>query len=120
MRDDAGIAQRLLDAGRAAEALAARIRSEARLAGPRAETALYDVGRNRIFVRLTTGAEIGFARQHIQGLQDASAEDLKVIEVEELGLGIRFPRLDTDLRSGSARRHIGLEKLDARLDTAKA
>jgi Protein of unknown function (DUF2442) len=76
---------------------AARIRGEARLQGPRAESAHYDAGRNRIVIRLTTGIEIGFAPKHAQGLQDASAEDLELIEVEELGLGIHFPRLDADL-----------------------
>jgi hypothetical protein len=76
---------------------AAKTRGEARLRGPRAESAHYDAGRNRIVIRLTTGVEIGLAPQHAQGLQDASAQDLKVIEVEEFGLGIHFPRLDADL-----------------------
>ena len=76
---------------------AARIRGRARLEGPRAESAHYDAGRNRIVIRLTSGVEIGFAPQHAQGLQNASPEDLRMIEVEELGLGIHFPRLDADL-----------------------
>jgi hypothetical protein len=76
---------------------AAKARGEARMHGPRAESAHYDAGRNRIVVRLTTEVEIGFAPQHVQGLRDASVEDLKVIEVEAFGLGIHFPRLDADL-----------------------
>jgi hypothetical protein len=76
---------------------AAKARGEARLRGPRAESAHYDAGRNRIIVRLTTGIELGFAPRDIEGLQHASAEDLKMIEVEGFGLGIHFPRLDADL-----------------------
>jgi Protein of unknown function (DUF2442) len=106
----------------AEEFKAARIRGEARLAGPRAETALYDADRNRIVIRLTTGVEIGFAPQHIQGLQNASAEDLKVIEVEELGLGVRFPRLDVDLYVPALLQGILGSKswMAARLGTAQA
>jgi Protein of unknown function (DUF2442) len=48
-------------------------------------------------VRLTTGVEIGFAPHDVEGLRGASADDLKAIEVLELGFGIHFPRLDADL-----------------------
>jgi hypothetical protein len=65
--------------------------------GPRAESAHYDAGRNRIIVRLTTGVELGFAPGGVEGLERASVDDLKVIEVEAFGVGIRFPKLDTDL-----------------------
>jgi hypothetical protein len=76
---------------------AAKIRGQARMRGPWAESAHHDAGRNRIVIRLTTGVEIGFAPQQAQGLADAAADELKVIEIEELGLGIHFPRLDADL-----------------------
>jgi hypothetical protein len=75
---------------------AAKAREEARLRGPRAESAHYDAGR-RIIVRLTTGVELGFAPRDVEGLQHASADDLKVIEVRGFGLGIHFPKLDADL-----------------------
>jgi hypothetical protein len=75
----------------------AKARGEERMRGPRAETAHYEAGRNRIIVRLTTGIEIGFAPRDVEGLQHASLEDLKTIEVEAFGLGIRFPTLDADL-----------------------
>lgn len=75
----------------------AKARGDARLQGPRAESAHYDAGRNRVIVRLTTGVEIGLAPKDVEGLHDASADDLKVIEVEPFGLGIHFPRLDADL-----------------------
>ena len=54
-------------------------------------------GRNRIIVRLTTGVELGLAPRDVEGLQHASADDLKVIGVEAFGLGIHFPKLDADL-----------------------
>src|SRR6266436_4720291 len=75
----------------------ARARGEARMRGPRAESAHYDAGRNRVIVRLTTGVELGFAPRDVEGLQHASVDDLKVIEVEAFGLGIHFPKLDADL-----------------------
>jgi len=75
---------------------AAKARGETRMRGPRA-IAHYDAGRHRIIVRLSTGVELGLIPRDVEGLQDASPEDLKAIEVEELGLGIHFPRLDADL-----------------------
>ncbi|MEO8713716.1 MAG: DUF2442 domain-containing protein [Acetobacteraceae bacterium] len=76
---------------------AAEVRGEARMRGPRAVGAHYDAGRNRVIVRLSTGVEIGFAPRDAEGLQHASADDLRVIEVEAFGLGIHFPRLDANL-----------------------
>ncbi len=76
---------------------AAKSRGDARMRGPRAQSAHYDAGRNRVIVRLTTGVEIGFAPRDVEGLQHASADDLKAIEVEAFGLGIHFPRLDAGL-----------------------
>jgi Protein of unknown function (DUF2442) len=76
---------------------AAKARGEAHMRGPRAESAHYDAGRNRVIVRLTTGVEIGFAPRDVEGLQHASTDELKPIEVEAFGLGIHFPKLDADL-----------------------
>ena len=76
---------------------AAKARGDERLRGPRAVSARYDAGRGRVVVRLTTGVEIGFAPHDAEGLQHATRDDLAVIEVDALGLGIYFPRLDADL-----------------------
>jgi hypothetical protein len=81
----------------AAEFEAAKARGNARMRGPRAETAHYDAGRNRVVVKLTTGIEIAFAPRDVEGLQHASTDDLRSIEIEAFGLGIRFPGLDADL-----------------------
>ena len=64
---------------------------------PRAVSAHYDAGRNRIIVRLTTGVEIGFAPRDVEDLRNASRDDLKAVEVEAFGLGIHFPTIDADL-----------------------
>jgi hypothetical protein len=76
---------------------AAKRRGEWRMRGPCAESAHYDADRNRIVVRLTTGVEIGFAPADVEGLANASTEELELIEVQELGLGLHFPKLDADL-----------------------
>jgi hypothetical protein len=81
----------------AAEFETAKARGKARMRGPRAESAHYDAGRNRVFVRLTTGIEIAFSPRDVEGLQHASADDLKSVEVEAFGLGVHFPTLDADL-----------------------
>jgi hypothetical protein len=67
------------------------------MAGPRAISAHYDGGRDRVIVRLTTGVEIGFAPRDAEGLIGATPADWKVIEVEAFGLGSHFPALDADL-----------------------
>ena len=76
---------------------AAKARGAARMRGPCAVSAHYDHGRNRVIARLTTGVEIGFPPHVVEDLRGASADDLKAIEVSELGFGIHFPRLDADL-----------------------
>jgi hypothetical protein len=76
---------------------AASARGKARMRGPRATSAHYDAGRNRVIIRLTTGVEIGFAPRDAEGLEHASADDLKTIELDAFGLGIHFPKLDADL-----------------------
>lgn len=76
---------------------AARQRGEARLRGPRAVTARYDAGRNRVVIALSTGIELGLVPRDVEGLAGASADDLRVVEIDGQGLGIHFPRLDADL-----------------------
>lgn len=76
---------------------AAEAGGKARPDKPRAQSAHYDAGRNRVIVRLTTGIELRFALGDVEDLQAAMTEDLKAIEVEGLGLGIHFPTIDVDL-----------------------
>lgn len=81
----------------AAEFAAAKARGDARMRGPRAESAHYDEARDRVVVRLTTGLEIAFAPADAQGLERATPDDLRAVRVEALGLGLHFPALDADL-----------------------
>ena len=76
---------------------AAKQTGNARLAGPRAVAARYDAGRGRVVIVLSTGVELGLAPRDVEGLAGASAADLKAIEIDGLGLGIHFPRLDAEL-----------------------
>jgi hypothetical protein len=76
---------------------AAKARGDARLEGPRAESAHYDAGRNRIIIRLAAGVEIGFPPACAQGLEHAKPADLDQIEITPAGLGLHFPKLDADL-----------------------
>jgi hypothetical protein len=76
---------------------AAKARGDARMQGPRAISARFDAGRNRVIIKLTTGLELGFAPQDVEGLHQAKADDLKAIQIEAFGLGIHFPTLDVDI-----------------------
>ncbi len=76
---------------------AARQRGKARRHGPCATAARYDAGRGRVVITLSAGVELGLAPRDVEGLAGASAEDLRVVEVDGTGLGIHFPRLDADL-----------------------
>ena len=76
---------------------AATQRGDRRMLAPRAIGAHYDAGRDRVIVRLITGVEIGFAPRDAEGLQNATLDDLKAVEVEAFGLGIHFPTIDADL-----------------------
>lgn len=87
----------VIDDGFRARFEAAKRRGDARLRGPRAVAAHYDAARGRVVIALSTGVELGFAPRDVEGLADASAEDLREIEIEATGLGIHFPRLDADL-----------------------
>ena len=74
-----------LDRGRIAQA-----------AEPRATSARYDAKAHRIAVELTSGATFAFPPALVQGLCDATAEELAEIEVSPAGYGLHWPRLDED------------------------
>src|SRR5690349_17595454 len=76
---------------------AAKRRGEARLRGPRAVAARYDTGRGRVVITLPTGVELGLAPRDVEGLAGASTADVRAVEVDGVGLGVHFPRLDVDL-----------------------
>ena len=63
--------------------------------GPLATAARYEAGR--IHVELNNGCAFEFPVAHAQGLAGAKAVDLRTIEVSAAGLGLHWPKLDTDL-----------------------
>ena len=59
--------------------------------------ARYDARKKLVVVELANGASFAFPPQLAQGLADARAADLAVIELSPLGTGLHWPRLDADL-----------------------
>ena len=62
-----------------------------------AVSARYDRRRSRIVVAFNTGVELAFPTCLAEGLSGASPEHLADIEISPAGLGLHWPRLDTDL-----------------------
>jgi hypothetical protein len=75
---------------------AARTRGEELTRGPRAESVRFDATRNRLIVALTTGGQVEFSPHDAQGLEHATAADLRAAEIDDFGLAIRFPTIDAD------------------------
>lgn len=63
---------------------------------PRAVSARYDAKAERIVVELTSGATFAFPPALVQGLCDATPEQLAEIEVSPIGYGLHWPQLDED------------------------
>jgi hypothetical protein len=63
---------------------------------PRAVSARYDAKAERIVVELTSGATFAFPPALVQGLCDATAQELAEIEVSPAGFGLHWPRIDED------------------------
>ena len=64
---------------------------------PHALSARYDRRIRRVVVRLSTGLEISFSPRDAQGLETATWEQLREIEIDPPGFGLHFPALDADL-----------------------
>lgn len=59
--------------------------------------ARYDRRRGRVVIALSTGVEVTFPTHIAEGLAGASPEELDDIEISPAGLGLHWPKLDTDL-----------------------
>jgi hypothetical protein len=81
------------DAG--AKAALARGREKLRTE-PRASSARYDAKSGRIIVELTSGATFAFPPALVEGLSDATAEQLAEVQVSPIGFGLHWPSLDLD------------------------
>src|SRR6202011_6233812 len=64
---------------------------------PHAVAARYDRKSDRIVVGLNTGFEVSFSPREAQGLENARAEQLAMIEITPPGFGLHWPKLDVDL-----------------------
>jgi hypothetical protein len=63
----------------------------------RATAARYDRRTSRVIVRLSNGVEIAVPTCLVQGLADALPDELDNIEISPSGLGLHWPKLDTDV-----------------------
>lgn len=68
----------------------------AQQAEPRAVSARYDAKAQRIVVELTSGATFAFPPALVEGLCDATPEQLAEIEVSPIGHGLHWLQLDED------------------------
>jgi hypothetical protein len=64
---------------------------------PRATSARYDRRLGRVLIELSTGLAVAFSPRDAEGLEDATAAELSVIEISPSGLRIHFPKVDADL-----------------------
>lgn len=80
-----------------AGAKAALERGRAKLQGePRAASARYDAKSGRIIVELTSGATFAFPPTLVEGLSDATADQLAEVQISPVGFGLHWPSLDQD------------------------
>lgn len=69
----------------------------AALTEPRASTARYDMGADRVVIDLTNGCRFAFPPNLAQGLAGATHAQLSEIEILGAGYGLHWPALDVDL-----------------------
>jgi hypothetical protein len=82
---------------RDAEIEAARRRGEELAeAEPRADSARYDPASGRVIVSLTNGCTFAFPARALQGLAEATDDELAQVEVLGSGIGLHWERLDAD------------------------
>lgn len=79
------------------ELKAAEERMQQRREAGYASSARYDRRSGRIVVGLSTDVQIAIPANKIEGLSEASAEQLSEIEISEAGLGLHWPQLDVDV-----------------------
>ena len=65
-------------------------------ATPIAVDAHFDRRNRRVVITFNSGAEFRFPADRAEGLETATPSQLQEIEITPSGLGVYFPRLDTD------------------------
>lgn len=81
----------------AADLNRAKLIGAARAAAPRVIAAEYDEGRDRLELEFDHGFAVAVSRQGVPGLQNATAQDLREIEVLGSGDAVYFRRIDQSL-----------------------
>ena len=82
---------------------------------PHAVSARYDRRIGRVVVGLSNRLEISFSPRNAQGLETATVEQLREIEIDPPGYGLHFPTLDADLvHSCVVGRGLRVEAMDGR------
>lgn len=61
------------------------------------KAAVFDPASERITIELNNGAAFSIPARNIQGLEEASPEQLSGVEISPLGLGLRWELLDVDV-----------------------
>jgi Protein of unknown function (DUF2442) len=64
---------------------------------PRAVKAWYDSAADRVFIELKNGIVMGFPHHLLQGLDNATPEQLTELEITPSGYGLHWESLDADL-----------------------
>ena len=72
-------------------------RAQAQRQAGYAVAARYDQRTSRVVVTLNTDVRISFPARLAEGLDGASPEALRTIEITPSGLGLHWPKLDADL-----------------------
>jgi len=64
---------------------------------PHAVAARYDRHNRKVVIDLSSRLTLSFSPEDAQGLENARASELEMIELSPSGFGIHFPKLDADL-----------------------
>lgn len=75
----------------------AQARAAATRQAGHAVAARYDRKHGRVVVSLHNGVELAVPVELVEGLADATPDDLADIEVTPAGLGLHWPKLDADV-----------------------
>ena len=76
---------------------AANLRGEkVKAAVPAAVSVRYDRRSARLVISLSSGVDISFPPKLVQGLEKAKTDDLTDAQISPSGLGVHFPKLDSD------------------------
>jgi hypothetical protein len=60
-------------------------------------SAHYDAGAQLVFIALNNGMTVGFPLSVLPGLENATPDDLREMEIQEGGYGLHVPSLDADI-----------------------